>query len=290
MILVTGATGTIGSALVRELLARGVEVTALTRDPSRIEPRAGLTVTTEIRKASAVFLLTPAGPAAPGMDQAFLRQAINAGAERVVKLSAIGTPDDSPNHSSAAPGDSSETPPAATSPAPPAHAELGSWHQPGEQAVRQSGLAWTILRPTTFDSNTFAWAADIRAGRPIPNVFGHGRQGVVDPADVAAVAAEALTGPGHDGQTYTLTGPDLLSVPEQAAQLAEALGTTITTVEIEPTRDLFPPELADVALAGAALVRADGNAIVTADVERVLRRRPGTYRAWAEVHRDRFKI
>lgn len=261
MILVTGATGTIGSALVGRLLARDVEVIALTRDPSKIEPRPGLTVTTEIRKARTVFLLAPAGPAGPAIDRAFLRQALEAGAERVVKLSAIGTP-------------SSPT--------------KDNWQQPGEQAVRESGLAWTILRPTTFASNTLAWAGDIRAGRPIPNVFGDGEQGVVDPADVAAVAAEALTTGGHDGRTYTLTGPELLSVPEQAAQLAAALKTSITTVDVPPTRDLFPAELADVALAGAELVRDGGNAIVTDDVERVLGRRPGTYRSWAEANRDKF--
>ncbi|WP_433368780.1 NAD(P)H-binding protein [Actinoplanes sp. CA-142083] len=253
MILVTGATGTIGSALVGELLARGEEVTALTRDPAKIEPRPGLTVTTEIRKARAAFLLAPAGPAIPGIDRAFLRQAIEAGVERVVKLSAIATPD----------------------------AGLNTWHAPGEEAIRDSGRPWTILRPTTFASNTLAWRDDIRAGRPIPNISGAGRQGVVDPRDVAAVAAEALTTAGHDGQVYTLTGPELLGVPEQAAQLAEVLGTTITTVDVPPAREHFPPEIADMALAGALLVRAGGNAIVTADVEKVLGRRPGSYRAWA---------
>jgi uncharacterized protein YbjT (DUF2867 family) len=261
MILVTGATGTIGSALVGQLLARDIEVIALTRDPSKIEPRPGLTVTTEIGKARAVFLLAPAGPAVPAIDRAFLRQAIRAGAERVVKLSAIGTPS-SPTRS--------------------------NWHQPGEQAVRESGLAWTILRPTTFATNTLAWAGDIRAGRPIPNVFGDGKQGVIDPADVAAVAAEALATGRHDGRTYTLTGPELLSVPEQAAHLAAVLRTPVTTVDVPPTPDLFPAELAEVALAGAELVRNGGNAIATGDVERVLGRRPGTYRAWAEANRRRF--
>jgi uncharacterized protein YbjT (DUF2867 family) len=255
MILVTGATGTVGSALVDRLLANGEEVTALTRDPSRIEPRPGLTVTTSIGKARAVFLLTPPGPAAVDLDRTFLRQALRAGAERVVKLSAIGTPDQ---------------------PTP------GNWHQPGEQAVRESGVPWTVLRPTTFASNTRGWAEHIRAGEPIPNLFGDGRQGIVDPADVAAVAAATLTGSGHDGQVYTLTGPDLLTVPDQVTIVAEVVGTPIATVDVMPTRELFPAEIAEAALAGALLVREGGNAIVTGDVERVLGRRPGSYRAWAE--------
>src|SRR4029453_13185103 len=133
----------------------------------------GLTITTGIVPADAVFLLSPAGPGIPANDLAMLEKAAKAGIPRVVKLSAIGTPD--------TPGNG-----------------LGSWHQPGEQALRTGDRAWTILAPTTYASNTLSWAEDIAAGRPIPNLFGGGRQGIVDPADVAAVAAEALTAPGHD--------------------------------------------------------------------------------------------
>ncbi|MFF5083485.1 NAD(P)H-binding protein [Actinoplanes sp. NPDC000266] len=255
MILVTGATGTTGSLLVDELLGRGAEVTAVTRDPRRVAPRAGLTVSTSVVPADALYLLSPAGPGVPELDLTVLRAAVGAGVRRVVKLSAIGTPDE------VAPG---------------------GWHQPGERAVRESGLEWTILRPTTFASNSLAWAADIRAGRPIPNLFGDGAQGIVDPADVAAVAAEALTSGGHHQQTYTLTGPELLTVADQAGQLGEVLGRTLTVVDVEPRAEHFPAEIAEVALAGAALVRRGGNAIVTEDVERVLGRRAGTYRAWAE--------
>ena len=274
MILVTGATGTTGSALVRALLTRGEEVTAMTRDPAKVARRPGLTATTEIGKADAIFLLAPPGPGIPASDRAMLRAAQAAGIPRVVKLSAIGTPDSGTRR--AEPGDPTTMP--------------GGWHLPGESAVRDSGLAWTILRPTTFASNTYAWVADIRAGRPIANVYGDGKQGVVDPEDVAAVAAEALIGAEHDGRTYTLTGPDLLSVPDQAAQLAEVLGTEVTTVDVPPeqARATFPPAIADVAMAGAALVRRGGNAVVTGDVAGVLGRPPGTFRAWAEANRGRF--
>jgi uncharacterized protein YbjT (DUF2867 family) len=261
MILVTGATGTVGSLLVRELLARGEEVRTVTRDPSRIESRPGLTATTEIGKADALFLLSPAGPGIPEHDLTVLRTTIAAGTPRVVKLSAIGTPEEGVH-----------------------------WHQPGERAVRDSGLTWTILRPTVFATNTLAWAGDIRAGRPVPNLFGAGRQGVVDPADIAAVAAEALLDDRHHGRTYTLTGPELLSTPEQVAQLGAVLGAELTTAEIPlaEIRAYFPPEYADVAYEGAELVRRGGNAVLTGDVELVLGRRPGTYRAWAEASRHRF--
>jgi uncharacterized protein YbjT (DUF2867 family) len=108
----------------------------------------------------------------------------------------------------------------------------------------------------------------------------------VDPADVAAVAATVLTEPGHDRRTYTLTGPDLLTVPEQLAQLGEVLGVEVTAREIPlaEVRGLFPPELGDVAYQGAALVRSGGNAVLSPDVELVLGRRPGSFRAWADAN------
>ena len=268
MILVTGATGTTGSVLVRDLLARGVEVAAMTRDPARVEPRPGLTVTTEVVAAEAMYLVALAGPATPDHDVATLTAAVRAGVRRVVLLSAIGTPDSG----DVAPG------------------RVGSLHRPAERAVRESGLPWTILRPTTFASNMLAYAGDIRAGRPIPDLFGAGRQGIVDPADVSAVAAEVLTGAGHDGRTYTITGPELLTFGEQAAQLAEVLGVAVRTFDVPLTeaRGYFPAAIADLATDGAALVRRDGNAVVTGDVERVLGRKPGTFRAWAEANRHRF--
>jgi uncharacterized protein YbjT (DUF2867 family) len=263
MILVTGATGTVGSALVNALLTRGEQVTAVTRDPARIEPRPGLTVATEIGPADAIFLLAPPGPGIPALDHAMLEAATVAGIPRLVKLSAIGTP--SRRTANDRPG-------------------IGSWHQPGEIAVADCGRSWTILRPTSFASNTMAWIPDIRAGRPIPNLFGTGRQGVIAPADVAQVAAEVLTGPGHEGRTYTLTGPTLLTVPDQAAVLSAVLAVPITTRDVPPAeaRSSFPPELAEVALAGVALVREGGNAVLTPDVADLLGRPPTSFRAWAE--------
>jgi uncharacterized protein YbjT (DUF2867 family) len=172
---------------------------------------------------------------------------------------------------------------------------IGAWHVPGEQALQRAGCAWTILRPTTFASNTLSWAALISKGEPVANLTGTGRQGVVDPRDVSAVAAEVLTGQGHDGRIYTLTGPELLSVPDQAAQLGEVLGRKIETVEVplDSAQEFLIAAGMDESFAkgvasGSGYVVEGHNAVVTEDVERILGRPGRTYRTWAEDHRNAF--
>ncbi|MEV5964147.1 SDR family oxidoreductase [Kribbella sp. NPDC051952] len=276
MILVTGATGTIGSELVRQLVARSTSVRAMTRDPRRV---SGVPVVQgdfedpdSLRRAtddvSAVFLLSAPGPRVPEHDRAMVEAAVAGGVRKIVKLSAIGSTDEG---------------------------MPGNWHAAGERAVQESGLAWTILRPAGFASNMFAWVPAIRAGQPIPNRTGAGVHAFVDPRDVAAVAAETLLSAEHDGQIYTLTGPELLSVPDQVAQLAEVLGRTLTVTDVPP--DVAAEQLraagldeavVSVALRGAELIRSGGEKTLTADVERVLGRPAGTFRAWLETHRGAF--
>lgn len=284
MILITGATGTIGSHVVRMLGAAGEEVRAMTRDPSRIRVPGVEAVPGDftdpdslaraVAGAGALFLLTAPGTPTAAHDLAMLAAARSAGVRKVVKLSAIGggAIDD---------GTGSET---------------GGWHLAGERAIQDSGMAWTILRPTTFASNALSWAGPIRARQPVPNPTGDGRQGVVDPADVAEVAVAALTSDAHDGRTYTLTGPELISAPEQAAQIGAAIGRTVELVDVEPAavRDQLvaagtDPAFAEVAARGMELVRAGGNAVVTDDAATVLGRPAGTFAAWARGHRDRFQ-
>ncbi|MEU9111526.1 NAD(P)H-binding protein [Streptomyces sp. NPDC048483] len=284
MILVTGATGTIGSEVLRLLADRGADVRAMTRNPSRV--RAGRHRTTvhgdfeapdSLRAAlegvHSVFLLTAPGAWIPDHDLALIGAARSLGVRKVVKLSAIGG--------------GPETDDEGTAPA--------DWHAPGEQALAGSGLTWAALRPTSLASNALRWAGAIRAGRPVPNTTGTGAQGTVDPRDVAAVAVEALLTDAHDGAVRTVTGPELLSVPDQAAQLAEVLGRPVGTAEVPPDearRQLLAagldPSVVEVALRGDRLVRAGGNAVVTDEVTRALGRPARTFRVWARDHREAF--
>ncbi|MFJ2829929.1 NAD(P)H-binding protein [Streptomyces sp. NPDC087263] len=278
MILVTGATGTIGSELLRQLAARGEKARALTRDPARAQVPAGIevvrgdyhepaSVEAAMSGVSAFFSVGVLGPGDADADAYLVAAARAAGVRRVVKLSSIGTGD-------------------------PA---LGNWHVGGEQAVQASELEWTVLRPSSFASNTLRWAEAIHSGSPVPNMTGTGAQGVIDPRDVSEVAAETLLAPGHSGRTYTLTGPELLTTSDQAATLAEVLGRPVTTVDVPPDvlRAQFleagmPETRAEGVLAGTVYVRKGGNAVLTEDVRRVLGREPRTYDRWARDHREAF--
>lgn len=262
MILVTGATGTIGSHLVPLLADSGAEVRAMSR---RQGFHADFEDADSLKRAvdgvDTVFLLSAPGKTAEH-DLALLDVAQHV--RKVVKISAIHT-------------------------GTPGFELTSSWHLPGEEALRSSGLMWTILRPTTFASNALAWLPQIEAGEPIPSYCGDGTNGVVDPRDIAAVAAKALLTDDHDKQTYTLTGPQLLSTPQQVEILNEVLGTTLTTIDISPDQARtsmlaqgMSPESVDFMLKGFEIVRNGGNAVVTDHVERVLGRPPATFKNWAQ--------
>ncbi|MGW1272438.1 SDR family oxidoreductase, partial [Streptomyces sp. NPDC002491] len=208
MILVTGATGTIGGALVRHLAARGEKVRALVRDPAKARMPAGVEVArgdyrdaasleAAMTGATAAFLVGLPGPSAQH-DGPLAAAARAAGVGRLVKLSAIATGD-------------------------PESGPTGEWHLEGERAVRESGAEWVVLRPSSFASNTLSWAEAVRKGEPAPNMSGDGAQGVVDPRDVAEAAAVALLDGRRAGRTYTLTGPETILVPRPAAVLAGLL-------------------------------------------------------------------
>lgn len=271
MIVITGATGTIGSEIVRQLSMRGTAIRAVTRDPDRAEVPAGVDVVRgdytdpasmaeAMVGAEAAFIVGVLGPEYVEADRALIATARDAGVGRIVKLSAIGTGDTGLGR-------------------------VGTWHLPGEQAARESGVDWTILRPSSFASNTLSWAAAIRAGQPVPNMTGGAAQGVIDPRDVAGVAVEALTSADHSGRIYTLTGPELLTTHDLAAILATVTGRPVDVTDIPETEARahmlasgMSAEFADGALAGQAYVRSGHNAIVTDDVARIL----GRARSFAE--------
>jgi uncharacterized protein YbjT (DUF2867 family) len=95
---------------------------------------------------------------------------------------------------------------------------------PLEDAVKQAGLEWTMLRPGGFDSNTFLWAELVRAQRVVTEPFGDVALPTIDPDDIAEVVAVALREAGHSGNTYKLTGPTPITPRQQATAIGDALG------------------------------------------------------------------
>ncbi|TMR23457.1 NAD-dependent epimerase/dehydratase family protein [Nonomuraea turkmeniaca] len=271
MIVITGATGNVGGELVRLLAAAGEQVTAVSRRPGPLpegvrhaladlgEP-GGLK--TAFDGAESLFLLVA------GEDpQAVLEAAVAGGVRRVVLLSSQG---------------------AGTRPEAYAHPVAF------EDAVRGSGLEWTILRSGGLDSNALAWAEPIRAHRTAAAPFADVALPSVDPADIAEVAAVVLREGGHEGRTYTLTGPRAVSPRERAAAIGAALGEEVRFVEQsrEEARAqmlLFMPEpIVEGTLAILGTPTAEEQQ-VSPDVQRILGRAPRAFADWAARNAAAFR-
>ena len=273
MIVVTGATGNVGRALVAALVAAGEQVTATSRGitdgdvPSGVRTRrSDLTDADSLRPvfdgADTLFLQN-GGPSAHLLNlNDILDAAKTGGVERVVLLSSQGI---------------------ATRPRSFSHGDIG---RSIEDAVRQGGLDWTILRPGGFDSNAYAWAESVRAERTVAAPFGDVGLPTVDPSDIADVAAVTLRQDGHAGQIYELTGPALVTPRQQAEAIGAALGEPIRFVEL--SRDEARIQLLRFMPGPVAETTLDilGNPTpaeqrVSSDVERVLGRAARTFSDWA---------
>jgi uncharacterized protein YbjT (DUF2867 family) len=255
MIVVTGATGNVGRVLVSTLEAAGEKVRPVSR---RAEPRADLAEPETLRPAfdgaEALFLLVL------GEDpEGILDVAKAGGVRRVVLLSSQG---------------------AGTRP------EVYRHPLAFEDAVRGSGLEWTILRSGGLDSNAFMWAESVRTRKVVAAPFGDVALPGIDPADIAEVAAVILREGGHDGRTYTLTGPAPVSPRERARAIGDALGTPVRFVEQsrEEARAGMPAVMPEPIVEGTLAILGEPlpeERRVSPDVERILGRAPRTFAEWA---------
>jgi (4-alkanoyl-5-oxo-2,5-dihydrofuran-3-yl)methyl phosphate reductase len=254
MILITGATGNVGSELITALLpAQAGHIRVLTRNPGAVFPDGTQKVVADLGESDlapvldgvhAVFLLTD-GLHIAAHDQRLIAAAPRAGVERIVKLSVRNV-----GHDAADP--------------------ITSWHRAGEEAIRDSGIGWTFLRPTAFMSNALNWAGMIAADQVVHAPFAVGRAAVVDPADIAAVAAACLTHDGHNHRVYELTGPEPLSPPGTLAQMVSyGMPEELAHAIIELFRSTVEPY----------------NSEPTGDITAVTSRPARSFTDWAQAHR-----
>jgi uncharacterized protein YbjT (DUF2867 family) len=275
MILVIGATGTVGSEVVRQLVATGERPRALVRDPATARQRLGdqvehvvgdldrpETIAAALAGVDRVFLLTTQSSRQPEWERAVIGAAARTGVGQLVKLSVFRANEQSP-------------------------LQVARQHGQAERVLAQSGLAATILRPVFFMQNLLAMVHD----GAIATAAGDGRVAMVDARDIAAVAVATLTGGGHAGKTYTLTGPEALSFYQVASILSRQTGRPLRHVRV-------PPDKVRVALQGRGVAAwyADDMAklhsmlavgyeeVVTDDIHRVTGRPPRTLAQFAGDH------
>jgi uncharacterized protein YbjT (DUF2867 family) len=277
-ILVIGATGKVGRQVVAELTDAGTAVRALARTPARLPngievTRGDLTDPAGLDAALAgvetVFLVWPmlTAEAAPAALETIGRHA-----RRIVYLSSMSVRDDLAEQ---------------IGPISRFHAEV-------ERLIEASGLEWTFLRAGGFATNTLEWAAGIRAEGVVRWPYGMAARSLIHERDIAAVAARALTGEGHDGARYALTGPEVVTQVEQVRLIGEAIGRPLRFEEQPPDEARrtmlargWPEAMTDSVLAAWGAM-ANEPEPVTDTVEKVTGTPARTFRQWAQDHAGDF--
>lgn len=211
-ILITGATGTVSSALLRALPSTE-NVRVLVRDPAKAPSGVKVfvgdleepsTLTEAFDGVDTLWLLTFLGPHAPHASGNAVWAARQAGVKHIVRLSAIGAAHDAPTRN-------------------------GRLHALSDLELQASGIPWTIIRPAFFMQNLFGSVN----GDTLYGGLGDGRVGFIDVRDIADFGARVLTDPApHAGRIYTLTGPESISLHEAATRLEPVYGTPVSYQQV----------------------------------------------------------
>lgn len=226
-VLVTGATGNIGSIIVPQLLEEGVEVHALVRNEEKAKALAEKGVKIFIgdfgsqemlvqaaQNVDAILAITPPGPEAVEQGEELIQAAFSSGSPHYVRISAIGAAADAPT-------------------------ENGRLHFESDNRLIKSGLTYTILRPHFFMQNLFLAVDTIKADGNMYWGMGDGKLGMIDVRDIADCAVEILVNGGHKNKTYNPTGASSISFHETAKIISSGIDKTVTYVPIpvEAVRD-----------------------------------------------------
>ena len=287
-ILVTGATGTVGSEVVKQLSAKGARVRACCHTLSKADKIRGPgveivevdynkpeTVEAAFTGAERLFLLTPLVDDMVEMTAELVAEAKKARVKHIVKVSTIDVGAD------------------AEAKIPPIQ-----WHRQAEKIVEESGIPYTFLRPTSGWMQNFSnfYVQTIEAQNAIYTSAGEGKQGLVDARDMAAVAVEALTGDGHEGKIYPITGPEAISHNQIAEILSEVLGRKISHVNLseEDARKGFeeaglPDWMVNSGIEGDRLTREGRLSAVLPTVEEVTGKKPRSFEQFARDYAEAFR-
>ena len=281
-ILVTGATGTVGRDVAKLLSKKGAAVRAGVRDQAKARQRfddnialATFDFEDEGSFAGAldgvakVFLLSPLLPNQVALTNTFVNAAKRTGVRRIVKLSAVGVDDE-------------------------IRFTVGKWHAANEQHIRESGLAFTFLRPNSFMQNFITYFPPRNGAIYLP--WGTGTASFVDTRNIASVAAEVLTSDGHEEKIYTLTGPAALGIAEVAQILSEVTGREFKYVDVpeDAARDgmlqaSVPNWQVEALMELHAINKQNRWSAVTSDIEKVTGTPPSDFAQFARDHVEKFR-
>ncbi|MFC5802113.1 NAD(P)H-binding protein [Streptomyces formicae] len=270
-VLVTGATGTVGRQVVAGLLARGAAVRALTRDAARADLPAGVEVVRgdltdpasfahALDGVTGLHLITFGGQDMAPLEtgERIVRLAREAGVRRITVLH-------------------------------------GGGRTPLQDAVQASGLDWTVVMPVEFMANALEWADAIRTEDTVREPFTDRLSAMVHEADIGAVAAAALTEEGHGGQSYVVTGPEVLTLQDKVDAIAAARGRAVALVELTPEEAVerwraagLPQDVIGFLTGVYGNTPPEGRT-VAGTVEQVTGRPARTFAEWAAEHAAAFR-
>ena len=273
MILITGASGTVGQEVLNQIAQTGQPIRAAFQSaakastaPASVETvimdyNQPETIRAALRDVDKVFLVGPVAPNLPELERKATDEIARSGVRQIVKLSAMG------GH-------------AATFP---------RQHQESEDYIKSSGIHHTFLRPNGFMQNMVNYnGATIRSQNAFYGSQGEGQVSHIDLRDIAAIAVRVLTEQGHLGKIYTLTGPEAVSNSRIAEILSRTLGREIKYVDLPPEQMKqalvaagTPEWNADGILNLSELYRTGGSSTVSSDVEQILARKPISFEQFA---------
>lgn len=279
--LITGATGDVGSKVVKQLIQRGERPRVFARNAEKAHAQFGdkvdivsgdLSDAASLQRALAgveKLFLVNSGPQIPVLDGLAVQAAKTAGVRHIVKLSSLDVEQ---------------------------KLAIGAWHEKGEAAIRASGIRFTFVRPTGFMSNLLAWSRSIVAEGIVRSSTGDGKRPFIHSEDIAAVAVRALTADDYVGKALPITGPQSLSFAEITEKIGSAIGRQLKyqPVSDEEAGRRFSATGASAEEVAAHVelwraIREGRVGATTNEVERILGRKPIALDQWLVENAPAFR-